>query len=104
MSIIAFVYLYFLSPFQPYEIKIMGFITYFLFFTSYLLTGILNPGIPKKNLWLNEFSNYKDLKDIENEVGPNYRICQKCSVVMVVPNGTYHCDECEVCIEGKLLK
>ena len=30
----------------------------------------------------------------------NYRICVECNVIMNLDEGTSHCDECNVCVEG----
>lgn len=60
---------------------------------SYWYTALKNPGIPKKELWLN---NGKEVT-IKNS-----RICYICNVIMNLDEGTEHCDDCGVCIEGKI--
>jgi len=31
----------------------------------------------------------------------NFRICVECNAIMNLDEGTSHCEECNVCIEGK---
>ncbi len=61
--------------------------------TSYCLTVLVNPGLPKKET---------NLKYTVNKVSfKNFRICGVCNVIMNIDENTTHCDDCNVCIEGK---
>ncbi len=75
--------------------KFLGVITYAVFSISYLLTALCNPGIPKKDLWVNKNNS------VNNNI-KNFRICPECKVIMNIDENTAHCDDCEVCIEGIL--
>ena len=93
MSLIASLY-YFLFWNKLLEIlKVIGVLTYSTFIVSYILTAFTNPGLPKKNLWINSNIVENDLK--------NYRICPYCQVLMNIDENTTHCDECDICVEGK---
>lgn len=73
--------------------KFLGVTTYLVFSVSYLLTALSNPGIPRKNLWVNKNAS-------TNNNFKNFRICPECKVIMNLDENTTHCDDCEVCIEG----
>lgn len=31
-----------------------------------------------------------------------YRICKLCNIVVLVDNNVIHCEDCDICVEGKL--
>ena len=57
-----------------------------------MATFLINPGIPSRELWLENFKG-EDLND--------YRICNICKIVMRAEDETEHCDECNICVVGK---
>jgi hypothetical protein len=59
---------------------------------AYILTAFVNPGLPKKNLSL-KYCNSVDYK--------NFRVCGICNTIMNLDEGTSHCEDCNVCVEGK---
>jgi hypothetical protein len=65
--------------------------------SSYVYTAISNPGIPKRemNFYLKELQPRDGLKTA------NFRICSVCNFIMNLDENTEHCDDCNVCIEGK---
>jgi hypothetical protein len=54
---------------------------------------LINPGLPKKEMNL-KYS----VKDLNIK---NFRICPICNVIMNLDDNTSHCEDCNVCIEGK---
>ena len=92
IDIFAFCYFYFLWNILFRFYAYIGIIIFFIQTISYLITILINPGIPPKELWL---ENYKHL----DEIG-TYRICNVCKIIMRNEDKTDHCDECNVCIIG----
>lgn len=77
-------------------LKMFGFVIYFIQIVSYTYTALINPGIPKK-----EFDADGDLRDALKNI-KSFRICKICNIIMNKDIDTTHCDECNVCIEGKI--
>lgn len=57
-----------------------------------MLTFLINPGIPDKSLWLENFKA-EDLGE--------YKICEICKIVMKNEDNTEHCEDCNICVVGK---
>ena len=92
---IFFTYMHSLWNYLNIFIKILGFSLWFVQFTSYTYTFLINPGIPNKNTKISN-QNHPKFKD--------YRICQVCMKLMNLEINTNHCNECGVCVEGKIIK
>ena len=92
IDIISISYLYFFRNLLFKFIHIIGIILFIVQSISYLITILMNPGIPTKDLYL---ENYKHL----DEIG-TYRICNICKIIMRNDDNTDHCDECNICIVG----
>jgi len=75
---------------------------YFLQVTTHLLTSFCNPGIPKKEYVcpLEVGSNGK-LDITKTSKYPNYKFCPQCNILVPNNKQVNHCDECNICIEGK---
>ena len=71
----------------------LGIIIYILFIIIHLTTSLINPGLPPKKYFLENFS----MNDSEIR---NYVICRKCKIVMDLDKGTEHCYDCDICIMG----
>ena len=70
-------------------LKILGIIIILIQQSFYVLTSIINPGLPKK------------FYQIDRENNPNlYKYCEECKFWYKKKTGTFHCIECGVCIEG----
>jgi energy-coupling factor transporter transmembrane protein EcfT len=70
-------------------LKILGIIIILIQQSFYVLTSIINPGLPKK------------FYQIDRENNPNlYKYCKECKFWYKKKTGTFHCYECGVCIEG----
>ena len=92
IDIFAFCYFYFLWNILFRFYAYIGIIIFFIQAITYLITILINPGIPSKELWL---ENYKHL----DEIG-TYRICNVCKIIMRNEDKTDHCDECNICTIG----
>lgn len=57
---------------------------------SYIYTVVVNPGLPKQE--------YERL--IFEDESKNFRQCKDCKLWINTEERTFHCYECEVCIEG----
>jgi hypothetical protein len=62
---------------------------------SYILVFLWNPGLPPQSMNLTYFESNQEKLKIKD-----FRICKICQVVMNMDEYTYHCDDCDVCIEG----
>jgi hypothetical protein len=80
-----------------YCVKLFGEVNYIVFMASYVYTALVNPGIPKKDLWIKNVSINDAFQS--NKI-QNYRICSICQLIMNIDENTTHCDDCEICIEG----
>ena len=72
-----------------YYIKILGFFVYFLFLFSYLYTALINPGFPK---------NDDDSRN--GEPRSKFRYCDTCKIFVNMDKKTFHCVDCDICVEG----
>ena len=92
IDVMSICYFYFLWDMLFKFMRIIGIIIFINQMGFYLITILMNPGIPSKDLWL---ENYKYLDDIGS-----YRICNICKIIMRNKDKTDHCDECNTCIIG----
>lgn len=96
IDLIIFLYFYFLWTSLIWFIKYLGVLIAFSQFFSYWLIFLSNPGIPTKDLWI---ENYFKEKHEEDDAG-SYRICNICKIIMKNEDNTDHCEECNICIIG----
>ena len=80
------------------SVKFLSFMIYLIQISCYTYTFLKNPGIPGREMELDNIYLKEVLKGIKN-----YRICKVCNVIMNRNKDTNHCDDCNVCIEGKLI-
>lgn len=74
-------------------LRVVGFILFIIHVSSYLITFLKDPGLPTKDLWIENYKNQNSLID--------FRICNTCKIVMKAENKTEHCEVCNICIVGK---
>ena len=79
---------YFWNSFANYT-KIIGVFVLLVFYISYTLTFLLNPGIPKY-----------DENAIMGQPREKYRFCNYCKIWVNMDENTGHCFDCNVCVEG----
>ena len=94
---VIFFYFHFLKNLLHSSIKNIGLIISFIQISSYFLIFILNPGIPQKELWI---ENYFKIRNTNDDIDNSYRICNICKIVRRNSDNTHHCDECNICIKG----
>jgi len=78
-------------------VKYIGILIYLIQISAYSYTALINPGLVKRKMVLNS----KNELPIETN-SKNFRICIACNVMMDLDEGTSHCEDCNVCVEGKL--
>jgi len=98
ISTFTFFYFYFLKNLLNNVVKNIGYGISFVQMFSYFLIFILNPGIPQKELWIENYFKNKNNSSSE-EIG-SYRICNICKIVRRSSDNTHHCDDCNICIKG----
>ena len=73
-----------------YIIKLMSLIITIIQLFSYLITSIINPGLPKSKYQYYATNTHKG----------NYTQCQRCNLWINASKKTLHCNECNCCVEG----
>jgi hypothetical protein len=79
---------------------IISTIIWALQFFSHISTALINPGIPSRNNFLPCY--IKENKINLNEKNPNLQICRLCNIVVNKDDNVSHCEECDLCVIGKL--
>ena len=88
-------FFYFAWNHLNYFIRLIVIIIFVSQISSYTYTFLVNPGIPRKN------DNFK-LEDSENNLKQGYKFCNQCKIILKLDSNTNHCQDCNVCIEGRL--
>ena len=70
-------------------LKIVGVIIFLVFWFSYTITFLINPGIPKY-----------DENAIMGQPREKYKFCGLCKIWINMDENTGHCFDCNVCVEG----
>ena len=94
ITLVSIIYFFSLWSKLNQYVKVIGVLLYFLQITSYTLTFLINPGLPKKETHLKYSVKKNPFK--------NFRICGVCNLIMNIDDNTTHCDDCNICIEGIL--
>lgn len=89
IGIIMISYFLFLYPKSNTIIRFLGITIFICFNIFYSATALINPGYPNNNRTRKE--------GIPREL---YRYCNKCEFYVNKHNAVYHCDSCNICIEG----
>ena len=85
-------YMYF-GQFYKIIFYYLGISIYILLVLFHFLTSLINPGLPPKKYFLENFK--MDQSDMQN-----YIICKQCKLVMDLNKGTEHCIDCNICVMG----
>jgi len=101
LIMIIFLILFIVSYFHFFKnsinptIKFYGIIISFIHIILYLICFLINPGIPPKNLWI---ENY--FKNKNNDSNKNYsiKICKDCKIIIENTEHIEHCKICNLCI------
>ena len=93
---LLFLYFYFLKNVINPTIQYYGKILCFIDIILYLICFFKNPGIPPKELWIENYFKNKNNKD--NNINFSIKICKDCKII--IENNQYieHCKICNVCI------
>ena len=100
INAIIFFYFHFLKNILHNTIKNIGLGISFVQILSYLLIFLVNPGVPPKDLWIENYFKNKNSSSSSDEIG-SYRICNICKIIMKNVDNTVHCEECNICIKGE---
>ncbi len=65
---------------------------------SHILTACLNPGIPSRDYYVSNFVR-KGISKKNSE----YKMCKICNIIIHERRNVSHCEDCNICIEGKFL-
>jgi hypothetical protein len=92
--LMIFYFNYFKDSMNP-TIKFYGIIISFIHASIYLMCFLINPGIPPKDLWI---ENY--FKNKTNDSNKNYsiKICKDCKIIIESTENIEHCKKCDICI------
>ena len=83
-----FILIYF-RKFITTLICLLGFFLYFIFFSCYAITALLNPGYPKQ-----------DEETLHNKNKKKTGYCTVCKIWLDLEKKTKHCKFCNICVEG----
>ena len=61
---------------------------YFIFLFSLSITAVINPGIPERKYYLNNYTNERQ-----------YSKCKKCNIIVLNELKIGHCIDCDICIQ-----
>ena len=91
-----FLYFYFLKNIINASIQYYGKILSFVDIVLYLICILINPGIPPKELWIENYFKHKNNKD--DNINYSIKICKDCKII--IENNQYieHCPICNICV------
>ena len=90
---LVFIFICFTLLGQNYLIiKILFVLNYLIYIISYLLTMLINPGIPERKYYANNPKNKNNNKTI-------MLYCQKCNILVPKKYKISHCADCNVCVK-----
>lgn len=90
---VNFVFYFYIYKAIPTIFRMIGILISGLQIFLFIISGIKNPGLPKK-----EYENL--VFEEENKNAKNYRQCKDCKLWIDTDEKTIHCKKCKVCIEG----
>ena len=89
-------YFYFLRNLINPNIQYYGKILSFLDIILYLICILINPGIPPKELWIENYFKNKSNKD--DNINYSIKICKDCKIIIESNQYIEHCQTCNICI------
>ena len=94
IMLIVFYFNYFKDLMNP-TIKFYGIILSIIHIIIYLICFLINPGIPPKDLWIENYFKSKN-----NDTNKNYaiKICKECKIIIEATQHIEHCKICDICI------
>jgi hypothetical protein len=91
-----FLYFYFLKNIINPTIQYYGKILSFIDILLYLICILINPGIPPKELWIENYFKNKSNKD--DDINFSIKICKDCKIIIESNQNIEHCKICNLCI------
>lgn len=105
---ITFIFFYALWNLLDPHFLFFGIVLYFIQVLSYTYTFLKNPGIPINKEISTEMKAEADIEINNKRKNRNrtggYQFCNKCHIYVETKSNTNHCEDCNVCVEGKYLK
>ena len=98
LIIVIFYYFYFFKNSINSSIRFYGIIISIIHIFLYLICFLKNPGIPSKNLWI---ENYFKNKNNDNNKNYSIRICKDCKIIIESTEHIEHCKICNICVIDK---
>lgn len=85
--------------FEIHEILFyISLIAYLMQTISHLITACVNPGIPSRDSYVNNYVKEKAERKINKENG--YSLCKVCNIIVHKAKDVAHCEDCNVCVES----
>ena len=72
-------------------IKILFVLNYLIYIISYLITILINPGIPERKYYAQFMKN----KNINNKI---WLHCKRCNIIVPKEYKITHCSDCKICV------
>lgn len=94
---IIFFYCYYLWSSLSFQMKLIGVVIMLGEVFLFTFCAITNPGIPSKNLWVENYYKNKG----NNNMNYSYGICKECKLIKRNTDAIEHCEKCGVCIVGR---
>ena len=91
-----FLYFYFLKNIINPTIQYYGKILSFIDILLYLICILINPGIPPKEFWIENYFKNKSNKD--DDINFSIKICKDCKIIIESNQNIEHCKICNLCI------
>ena len=91
-------------PHFNYGLTILGIFLYFIQTLTHLYCLLVNPGIPNRKFYISESvmqSIYTYLEYTNSESFDKYKICKICNIYVPPDQSVIHCEDCNICINGK---
>ncbi len=97
---------YFVYPDYNFGLIILGIALYLVQCVTHVYCLLVNPGIPNRKFYISESvmqSIYTYLEYTNSESFDKYKICKICNIYVPPDHTVIHCEDCNVCINGKYL-
>lgn len=107
MSLIAIIVgVYCLEYFTIFEnnapvIKIIETVVFIVELSSYLITALINPGLPSRDYYAKNIENTPEFMNYLGKKRTPYLRCKKCNLLVLNSMNVTHCVICDVCVAGQ---
>ena len=80
----------------------IGLIVYLTQTISHILTACINPGIPSREHFITNYVKETSM-NLKRSKESGYKICRICNIIVHERKNVAHCEDCNICCEGKIL-